>query len=121
MLICVFPETSDCNTLLSWPQVGQICLIAPSNKRDLCIEQALIIALGSAHGNFRLLCRRDGSLLVDHAQIMPTPDELILQEEFGHKEERQEDIADPDDDIDDPIDAMEDDFDEPDVPAVDLA
>ena len=52
---------------------------------------------------------------------MPTPDELILQEEFGHKEERREDIADPDDDIDDPIDAMEDDFDEPDVPAVDLA
>jgi len=60
-------------------------------------------------------------LLVDHAQVMPTPDELILQEEFGHKEERQEDIADPDDDIEDPIDAMEDDFDEPDVPAVDLA
>ena len=58
---------------------------------------------------------------MDDAQVMPTPDELILQEEFGHKEERQEDIADPDDDIDDPIDAMEDDFDEPDVPAVDLA
>ena len=52
---------------------------------------------------------------------MPTPDELILQEEFGHKEESQEDIADPDDAINDPIDAMEDDFDEPDVPAVDLA
>lgn len=68
-----------------------------------------------------LRIRRDGSLLVDDAQVMPTPDELILQEEFGHKEERQEDIADPDDDIDDPIDAMEDDFDEPDVPAVDLA
>jgi len=30
-------------------------------------------------------------------------------------------IADPDDAINDPIDAMEDDFDEPDVPAVDLA
>ena len=52
---------------------------------------------------------------------MPTPDELILQEEFGYQEERQEDIPDPDDDINDPIDAMEDDFDEPDVPAVDLA
>ncbi len=58
---------------------------------------------------------------MDDAQVMPTADELILQEEFGYKEERPEDIADPDDDIDDPIDAMEDDFDEPDVPAVDLA
>ncbi|KAL0027403.1 hypothetical protein WJX79_009223 [Trebouxia sp. C0005] len=68
-----------------------------------------------------LRIRRDGSLLVDHAQVMPTPDELILQEEFGHTEERPENIADPDNDLNDPIDAIEDDFDEPDVPAVDLA
>lgn len=65
--------------------------------------------------------------MVDAAEVMPTPDELILEIEFGEKrgeqklpEERWR-MDDPDDDLNDPIDAIEDDFDEPDVPAVDLA
>ena len=67
-------------------------------------------------------CRRDGSLLVDHAEVMPTPDELILQIEFsGGEDMPQVEMPDPDTQLNDPIDAMEDDFDEPDVPAVDLA
>ena len=71
-------------------------------------------------------CRRDGSLLIDSAQVMPTPDELILQEEYGEQPGEASPVQrwrmdDPDEDISDPIDAIEDDFDEPDVPAVDLA
>ena len=58
---------------------------------------------------------------------MPTPDELILEIEFGEKHgeeylpEQRWRMDDPDDDLNDPIDAIEDDFDEPDVPPVDLA
>ena len=55
---------------------------------------------------------------------MPTPDELILQIEFGEGADSSPQrwrMDDPDDDLKDPIDAMGDDFDEPDVPAVDLA
>ena len=72
-------------------------------------------------------CRRDGSLVIDSAEAMPTPDELILQIEFGEdggnaggSPERWR-MDDPDDRLNDPIEAMGDDFDEPDVPPVDLA
>ena len=75
-----------------------------------------------------IYCRRDGSLLIDNAEDMPTPDELILQIEFGEGADgeptdspQQWRMDDPDDDLNDPIDAMGDDFDEPDVPPVDLA
>ena len=75
-------------------------------------------------------CRRDGSLLIDSAEEMPTPDELILEIEFGadadgsplfNNSPQRWRMDDPDDALNDPIDAMGDDFDEPDVPAVDLA
>ena len=57
---------------------------------------------------------------------MPTPDELILQIEFGegpgaHGSPQRWRMDDPDTDLNDPIDAIGDDFDEPDVPPVDLA
>ena len=52
---------------------------------------------------------------------MPSADELIWAAEAGYQAESTMEIADPDQDLNDPIDAIEDDFDEPDVPAVDLA
>ena len=65
--------------------------------------------------------------MIDSAEAMPTPDELILQIEFGEdgrnaggSPERWR-MDDPDDRLNDPIEAMGDDFDEPDVPPVDLA
>ena len=64
--------------------------------------------------------RRDGSLLVDEAAIMPSADELIWEAESGIDTSRPQ-IEDPDESVSDPIEAIEDDFDEPDVPAVDLA
>lgn len=74
-----------------------------------------------------MYCRRDGSLLIDSAEEMPTPDELILQIDFGEDGQnaagspQRWTMDDPDDGLNDPIEAMGDDFDEPDVPPVDLA
>ena len=62
--------------------------------------------------------------MIDSAEEMPTPDELILQIEFGEGADESPQrwrMDDPDEDLRDPIDAMGDDFDEPDVPPVDLA
>ena len=62
--------------------------------------------------------------MIDNAEDMPTADELILQIEFGEGADgspQQWRMDDPDDALDDPINAMGDDFDEPDVPPVDLA
>ena len=58
---------------------------------------------------------------MDEAAIMPSADELIWEAESGIDTQRRPQIEDPDESVSDPIEAIEDDFDEPDVPAVDLA
>lgn len=71
--------------------------------------------------------RRDGRLVIDSAEAMPTPDELILEIDFGEDGKGAEAspqrwrMDDPEDRLNDPIEAIGDDFDEPDVPPVDLA
>lgn len=52
---------------------------------------------------------------------MPSADELIWAAEGSYEAQSRMEIDDPDTDVNDPINAVEDDFDEPDVPAVDLA
>lgn len=58
---------------------------------------------------------------MQRTETMPSADELIWASESGYEAESRPDIEDPDETLNDPIDAIEDDFDEPDVPAVDLA
>lgn len=65
--------------------------------------------------------RQDGSLLVQRAETMPSADELIWASQSGYEAASRPEIEDPDETLSDPIDAIQDDFDEPDVPAVDLA
>lgn len=52
---------------------------------------------------------------------MPSADELIWASQSGYEAASRPEIEDPDETLSDPIDAIQDDFDEPDVPAVDLA
>ena len=52
---------------------------------------------------------------------MPSADEIIWAAEAGYEAQSRPEIEDPDETLSDPIDAIQDDFDEPDVPAVDLA